>query len=238
MIPQWVMDQDGIKDDWDKFKELFLTGFTEGEEYHVITSGDYAGIIAGTAENPHHRRPGRRNKDTIKAHLHQLPGTKSVATNVSKHVRLLIAPEEKDAEQRVVVTGAAVLVFRTKVTDIVGEEEISRPATEAIRAVKRAQLEAMVSEYREDHAAAAGDTERPALKDMVIDTRHGEALSLRCELWGWVRGKGLLEDDVLREIFAAEMSEYTWVSVESANPNGAHSGPRPQALRAAGLQPG
>ena len=140
MIPQWVMDQDGVEDDWEKFEELFLTDFTSGEDYFAVL-GANAGIVACTAEDANHRRIGAAHRRGVQAHVHRLPSTKSVATKVSKHVRLVLAPEEREQGQ-VVASGAAVLVFRTKVTDIIGDdEENSRPATEAIKHVKKSQID-------------------------------------------------------------------------------------------------
>ena len=99
---------------------------------------------------------------------------------------------------------------------------------EAIKPVKKEQLLLMVREYREQHDPenAAG---RPNLSDMLVGhEKHGRELSLRCELWDWYEQHGLLADDLLQTIFDEDLlGDFTWVSVDASQPNGAAAA-RPQ----------
>lgn len=230
MMPQWVLDQDGVQEDWALYEELFLTDFTAGQEYFTVDEGDDAGIIGCTAEDAIHRRHGSAHHADARAHLHHLPAKKSVKTKVNKQARLVIIPEQSSGGQQV-ANGSVVLVFRTEVTDKrhdVTVDDLQRPATEAIRPVKKEQLLLMVREYREQHDPdnAAG---RPNLSDMLVGhEKHGRERSLRCELWLWYEQQGLLADDLLQTIFDEDLlGDFTWVSVDASQPNGAAAA-RPQ----------
>ena len=227
-IPKWVMEQEGVEEEWVRFEKLFLVDFTSGREYFTCAASGDAGIVGCTAEHELHRRPGLPHRTTVREHMLRLPAKKSIATHVTKRVRLVITPPVTESGADV-TSGAAVLAFRTKVTDIVDDDtRTERPATEAIQHVRRAQLVMLCEEYREQYD---GDDEadRPALRDMTVDARNGAEHSLRCELWAWFEAKGLLADDVLQGIFDdSVLGDFTWVSVESEEPNGAASQPAPQ----------
>eukprot|EP01043_Picozoa_sp_COSAG02_P030344 COSAG02_NODE_1932_length_10324_cov_92.894963_7_plen_690_part_00 len=222
-IPQWVFQQDGVDTDWERFQKLFLTDYTEGRDYFTSTNADDVGIIGCTAETEAHRQHSQRA--VVRQHLLRLPVQKSVATNVSKHVRLVITPPVSE-EGEDVTSGAAVLVFRTKVTDIISSQHVDRPATETVQHVRREQLAALCAEYRQQYQQE--HEQRPSLRDMTVDARNGEDNSLRCELWEWFEAKGMLDDDLLRGIFTDEvLGEFSWVSIETTEPRAA-SGPAPQ----------
>lgn len=233
MIPQWVLEQDGWEEDWKRFQKLFLTGFTEGHDYHKIDAGDDAGIVACTAENARHRQCGTMHRSAVRAHVHRLPAAKSIATSVKKRVRLVIAPEQVDRGGEQVANGVAVLVFRTEITDVLtnGENDVTvpHPATETVKPVKKEQLLQLVGEYREryDPNNAA---KHPELNTMTVDAKHhGSQRSLRCELWDWFDAKGWLPNDLLAQIFASELGTFEWVPVQRIPAAPTRAAPQPTA---------
>ena len=182
-IPEWVMKQAGVQDDWTHFERLFLTpacvgGFKVGEQFYTTVGAD-AGIVGCTAEKAGHRRSGLRNSGAVLQHLNRMPAEASIDTDVTKDVRLMIDPQRKEGEE--VVSSAAVqLIFRTKVSDkIIGGQSIERKPTEVVKHVSKEQLVEIVKAYREEHEGLSTQVDEPAISDMVVGDKHGDERSLR-----------------------------------------------------------
>ena len=67
-IPAWVIEQPGVKEDWEKFEARFLTEFTAGQQY--IVDGAEPGIVGRTAEQEAHRTGVVSN---VLGNLHSMP---------------------------------------------------------------------------------------------------------------------------------------------------------------------
>ena len=231
MIPEWVMEQSGVKEDWTHFQRLFLShadtgSFQADAEFYSVTGH---GVLACTAEKAAHRRPGRINAGLLQQHLHRLPAwpERRIDTHVEKTVRLMIDPQQKLGEE-IVAAGAVQLIYRTKVQDkVIGGRTIERAPTEAVKHVAKPELLKMVKAYRAQNTQQSTQVNQAAISAMKVD-------ELRCELWGWYTSVGLLADSHLQEIFADQIAAglQRWIPAVAASapaPAAATSATRPPA---------